>query len=167
MCAGQDGGISGPGNREKIRASVSLAHMELCRERAVLACMRVVGEEVSHQQCRHHACARAEPWCSWQSFRGTWQLRLCKAFTRLCLPAQNILGLQGIPRQFFLQVYETLRRIGETRSAPTLLCTPAAVGSRAASLPISLVTPWSNFSVPAQHCDTTASSQPFPFQLQI
>ncbi|XP_009074526.1 PREDICTED: sodium-independent sulfate anion transporter, partial [Acanthisitta chloris] len=28
---------------------------------------------------------------------------------------KNILGLQGIPRQFFLQVYETLRRIGETR----------------------------------------------------
>uniref|UniRef100_A0A8B9Z5C8 Solute carrier family 26 member 11 n=1 Tax=Buteo japonicus TaxID=224669 RepID=A0A8B9Z5C8_9AVES len=44
---------------------------------------------------------------------------------------KNILGLQGIPRQFFLQVYETLRRIGETRSAPTLLCTPAALGSRA------------------------------------
>ncbi|XP_009322855.1 PREDICTED: sodium-independent sulfate anion transporter, partial [Pygoscelis adeliae] len=33
---------------------------------------------------------------------------------------KNILGLQGIPRQFFLQVYETLRRIGETRSAPSL-----------------------------------------------
>ncbi|XP_010014853.1 PREDICTED: sodium-independent sulfate anion transporter-like, partial [Nestor notabilis] len=28
---------------------------------------------------------------------------------------KNILGLRGIPRQFFLQVYETLRRIGETR----------------------------------------------------
>ncbi|KGL78895.1 Sodium-independent sulfate anion transporter, partial [Tinamus guttatus] len=28
---------------------------------------------------------------------------------------KNILGLQGIPRQFFLQVYQTLRRIGETR----------------------------------------------------
>ncbi|XP_040386512.1 sodium-independent sulfate anion transporter isoform X5 [Cygnus olor] len=27
---------------------------------------------------------------------------------------KNILGLHGIPRQFFLQVYETLRRIGET-----------------------------------------------------
>ncbi|XP_055552506.1 sodium-independent sulfate anion transporter isoform X3 [Falco biarmicus] len=27
---------------------------------------------------------------------------------------KNILGLQGIPRQFFLQVYEILRRIGET-----------------------------------------------------
>ncbi|XP_009979551.1 PREDICTED: sodium-independent sulfate anion transporter, partial [Tauraco erythrolophus] len=33
---------------------------------------------------------------------------------------KNILGLRGIPRQFFLQVYETLRRIGETRSAPSL-----------------------------------------------
>ncbi|XP_031454792.1 sodium-independent sulfate anion transporter isoform X3 [Phasianus colchicus] len=33
---------------------------------------------------------------------------------------KNILGLQGIPRQFFLQVYETLRRIGETRSALSL-----------------------------------------------
>ncbi|XP_014453494.3 sodium-independent sulfate anion transporter isoform X2 [Alligator mississippiensis] len=28
---------------------------------------------------------------------------------------KNILGLRGIPRQFFLQVYETFRRIGETR----------------------------------------------------
>ncbi|NWQ83165.1 S2611 protein, partial [Columbina picui] len=36
---------------------------------------------------------------------------------------KNVLGLQGIPRQFFLQVYETLRRIGETRSAPSL-CLP-------------------------------------------
>ncbi|KGL94782.1 Sodium-independent sulfate anion transporter, partial [Charadrius vociferus] len=33
---------------------------------------------------------------------------------------KNILGLRWIPRQFFLQVYETLRRIGETRSAPAL-----------------------------------------------
>ncbi|XP_040505776.1 sodium-independent sulfate anion transporter isoform X5 [Gallus gallus] len=31
---------------------------------------------------------------------------------------KNILGLQGIPRQFFLQVYETLRRIGEARILP-------------------------------------------------
>lgn len=41
----------GLGTGKKIRASVSLAHMELCRERAVLACMRehrVVGEEISH-----------------------------------------------------------------------------------------------------------------------
>lgn len=53
----------------------------------------------------------------------TRQLGLCWAFTRLCVPAQNILGLQGIPRQFFLQVYETLRRIGETRSALSL-CLP-------------------------------------------
>ncbi|XP_064584681.1 sodium-independent sulfate anion transporter isoform X2 [Zonotrichia leucophrys gambelii] len=37
---------------------------------------------------------------------------------------KNILGLQGIPRQFFLQLYETLRRIGETRSA--LLPIPGA-----------------------------------------
>ncbi|XP_010159119.1 PREDICTED: sodium-independent sulfate anion transporter, partial [Eurypyga helias] len=33
----------------------------------------------------------------------------------------NILGLQGIPRQFFLQVYETLRRIGETRAGDAVL----------------------------------------------
>lgn len=49
---------------------------------------------------------------------------LCWATTTLCVPAQNILGLQGIPRQFFLQVYETLRRIGETRSA-SLPCATA------------------------------------------
>lgn len=35
----------------------------------------------------------------------------------LCLFAQNILGLHNIPRQFFLQVYHTFQRIGETRSA--------------------------------------------------
>ncbi|NXP23301.1 S2611 protein, partial [Scytalopus superciliaris] len=34
---------------------------------------------------------------------------------------KNILGLQGIPRQFFLQVYETLRRIGETRAGDAVL----------------------------------------------
>ncbi|NXM66693.1 S2611 protein, partial [Serilophus lunatus] len=34
---------------------------------------------------------------------------------------KNILGLQGVPRQFFLQVYETLRRIGETRVGDTIL----------------------------------------------
>lgn len=83
-----------------------------------------MAEELCHQQCRHRACARAsgraEPRCSWPSLHGTRQLGLCQAFTRFCLPAQNILGLQGIPRQFFLQVYETLRRIGETRSAPSL-----------------------------------------------
>lgn len=50
----------------------------------------------------------------------------CRAFPRLCLPSQNILGLQGIPRQFFLQVYETLRRIGETRSALSL-CLPCSI----------------------------------------
>ncbi|NWI54177.1 S2611 protein, partial [Calyptomena viridis] len=34
---------------------------------------------------------------------------------------KNILGLQGIPRQFFLQVYETLRRIRETRAGDAIL----------------------------------------------
>ncbi|NXD16665.1 S2611 protein, partial [Nothocercus nigrocapillus] len=34
---------------------------------------------------------------------------------------KNILGLQGIPRQFFLQVYQTLRRIGETRAGDAVL----------------------------------------------
>uniref|UniRef100_A0A8C6ZIZ6 Solute carrier family 26 member 11 n=1 Tax=Nothoprocta perdicaria TaxID=30464 RepID=A0A8C6ZIZ6_NOTPE len=34
---------------------------------------------------------------------------------------KNILGLQGVPRQFFLQVYETLRRIGETRAGDAVL----------------------------------------------
>ncbi|XP_010719732.1 sodium-independent sulfate anion transporter, partial [Meleagris gallopavo] len=47
---------------------------------------------------------------------------------------KNILGLQGIPRQFFLQVYETLRRIGETRVGDAILglsCLAALVGLRA------------------------------------
>ncbi|XP_052543511.1 sodium-independent sulfate anion transporter isoform X1 [Tympanuchus pallidicinctus] len=47
---------------------------------------------------------------------------------------KNILGLQGIPRQFFLQVYETLRRIGETRVGDAILglsCLAALAGLRA------------------------------------
>ncbi|NXN97359.1 S2611 protein, partial [Rhinopomastus cyanomelas] len=47
---------------------------------------------------------------------------------------KNILGLRGIPRQFFLQVYETLRRIGETRVGDALLglaCLAALVGLQA------------------------------------
>ncbi|KAM6344820.1 sodium-independent sulfate anion transporter isoform 2-T2 [Alca torda] len=47
---------------------------------------------------------------------------------------KNILGLQGIPRQFFLQVYETLRRIGETRAGDAVLglaCLAVLAGLRA------------------------------------
>ncbi|XP_072208202.1 sodium-independent sulfate anion transporter isoform X2 [Excalfactoria chinensis] len=47
---------------------------------------------------------------------------------------KNILGLQGIPRQFFLQVYETLRRIGETRVGDAILglsCLAALAGLQA------------------------------------
>ncbi|XP_057242189.1 sodium-independent sulfate anion transporter, partial [Malurus melanocephalus] len=47
---------------------------------------------------------------------------------------KNILGLQGIPRQFFLQVYETLRRIGESRAGDAVLgltCLAALTGLRA------------------------------------
>ncbi|XP_051491111.1 sodium-independent sulfate anion transporter isoform X4 [Apus apus] len=47
---------------------------------------------------------------------------------------KNILGLQGIPRQFFLQVYETLRRIGETRAGDAVLglaCLAALAGLQA------------------------------------
>ncbi|KAM9177712.1 sodium-independent sulfate anion transporter isoform 4-T4 [Mergus octosetaceus] len=47
---------------------------------------------------------------------------------------KNILGLHGIPRQFFLQVYETLRRIGETRPGDAILglvCLAALAGLRA------------------------------------
>ncbi|XP_054702640.1 sodium-independent sulfate anion transporter isoform X2 [Grus americana] len=47
---------------------------------------------------------------------------------------KNILGLQGIPRQFFLQVYETLRRIGDTRAGDAVLglaCLAALAGLRA------------------------------------
>ncbi|NXI60909.1 S2611 protein, partial [Anseranas semipalmata] len=47
---------------------------------------------------------------------------------------KNILGLHGVPRQFFLQVYETLRRIGETRAGDAVLglaCLAALAGLRA------------------------------------
>ncbi|NWX28625.1 S2611 protein, partial [Notiomystis cincta] len=47
---------------------------------------------------------------------------------------KNILGLQGIPRQFFLQVYETLRRIGDTRTGDAVLgltCLAALAGLQA------------------------------------
>ncbi|XP_035424608.1 sodium-independent sulfate anion transporter isoform X3 [Cygnus atratus] len=47
---------------------------------------------------------------------------------------KNILGLHGIPRQFFLQVYETLRRIGETRPGDAILglvCLATLAGLRA------------------------------------
>ncbi|NWI69360.1 S2611 protein, partial [Todus mexicanus] len=46
---------------------------------------------------------------------------------------KNILGLQGIPRQFFLQLYEILRRIGETRVGDAILglaCLAALAGLR-------------------------------------
>ncbi|XP_069728825.1 sodium-independent sulfate anion transporter isoform X4 [Phaenicophaeus curvirostris] len=59
---------------------------------------------------------------------------LASTRSRLSLPAQNILGLQGIPRQFFLQVYETLRRIGETRAGDAILgltCLAVLAGLRA------------------------------------
>ncbi|NXC37810.1 S2611 protein, partial [Penelope pileata] len=47
---------------------------------------------------------------------------------------KNILGLRGVPRQFFLQVYETLRRIGETRVGDAVLglsCLAMLAGLRA------------------------------------
>uniref|UniRef100_A0A8C9F2P9 Solute carrier family 26 member 11 n=1 Tax=Pavo cristatus TaxID=9049 RepID=A0A8C9F2P9_PAVCR len=47
---------------------------------------------------------------------------------------KNILGLRGIPRQFFLEVYETLRRIGETRAGDAILglsCLAALAGLQA------------------------------------
>ncbi|XP_027811345.2 sodium-independent sulfate anion transporter isoform X2 [Marmota flaviventris] len=37
------------------------------------------------------------------------------------LPPQNLLGLQNIPRQFFLQVYHTFLNIGETRVGDAVL----------------------------------------------
>uniref|UniRef100_A0A8C3QUU1 Solute carrier family 26 member 11 n=1 Tax=Cyanoderma ruficeps TaxID=181631 RepID=A0A8C3QUU1_9PASS len=56
---------------------------------------------------------------------------------------KNILGLQGVPRQFFLQVYETLRRIGETRSAPSLPCSlPCSCGVLGSAA--SLLSLWSH-----------------------
>uniref|UniRef100_A0A674JEM9 Sodium-independent sulfate anion transporter n=1 Tax=Terrapene triunguis TaxID=2587831 RepID=A0A674JEM9_9SAUR len=47
---------------------------------------------------------------------------------------KNILGLHNIPRQFFLQVYHTFQRIGETRAGDALLglvCLAVLVGLRA------------------------------------
>ncbi|NXD84166.1 S2611 protein, partial [Halcyon senegalensis] len=47
---------------------------------------------------------------------------------------KNLLGLQGIPRQFFLQLYEMLRRIGETRVGDAILglaCLATLAGLRA------------------------------------
>lgn len=47
---------------------------------------------------------------------------------------KNILGLHNIPRQFFLQVYHTFQRIGETRAGDALLglvCLAMLVGLRA------------------------------------
>ncbi|NXP05997.1 S2611 protein, partial [Thinocorus orbignyianus] len=47
---------------------------------------------------------------------------------------KNLLGLQGIPRQFFLQLYEMLRRIGETRVGDAVLglaCLAVLAGLRA------------------------------------
>lgn len=161
-----------------LRASLSPVRTESCRERAILEWVRehrVVAEERSHQQHRHRACARApgrpESRCSWLSLHGTRQLGLCQAFTGLCLPAQNILGLQGIPRQFFLQVYETLRRIRETRSAPSLHL-PCSVPLQLRGLQLCCFIPHLfgyilDRFLPAQRCDTSACSQPFPFELKI
>lgn len=108
-------GVSG--SWEKIRALLGSAHLEL--HQGMNGCPHV---------CMGTRGGRCEPS----------QHQRCRALTRLCLPTQNILGLHGIPRQFFLQVYETLRRIGETRSAlaQCLPCSmpPAAAGSRALML---------------------------------
>lgn len=38
---------------------------------------------------------------------------------------QNLLGLQDIPRQFFLQVYQTFRKVGETRYLPAMWPLPS------------------------------------------
>ena len=165
--------------KKEIRASLSPACTEMCRERAVLEHVQehgVVAEEHSHQQRWHHACARAlsraELRWSWQPLHGTWQLRSCWAFTSLCLPTQNILGLQGIPRQFFLQVYEMLRRIGETRSAPSLRL-PCSLPLQLRGFRLCCFAPHllgctlDRFLVSTQHCDTSACSQSFPFELVI
>lgn len=96
----------------------------------------------------HPHCVGAQGRCPELSHPAVPQAgRVCWACTRLCLSAQNILGLQGIPRQFFLQVYETLRRIGEARSAPSLHphCFRALLLHRTP-----LVTPWAvSQSVPS------------------
>lgn len=98
----------------------------------------------------------------WLRSQGT--AGLCQAVTTLCLPAQNILGLQGIPRQFFLQVYETLRRIGETRLAPSHPC-PAPSSAAAASWALLLCSPslWSPLGLVPRSLPSTVTQAPFPW----
>ncbi|XP_058673164.1 sodium-independent sulfate anion transporter [Ammospiza caudacuta] len=67
---------------------------------------------------------------------------------------KNILGLQGIPRQFFLQLYETLRRIGETRAGDALLglsCLAALAGLRAMKSHLPQAVPTAPLAVRISH----------------
>ncbi|XP_077044213.1 sodium-independent sulfate anion transporter isoform X4 [Agelaius phoeniceus] len=67
---------------------------------------------------------------------------------------KNILGLQGIPRQFFLQVYETLRRIGETRAGDAVLglsCLAALAGLRAMKSHLAQAVPTAPLAVRISH----------------
>uniref|UniRef100_A0A8C3UIG1 Sodium-independent sulfate anion transporter n=1 Tax=Catharus ustulatus TaxID=91951 RepID=A0A8C3UIG1_CATUS len=67
---------------------------------------------------------------------------------------KNILGLQGIPRQFFLQVYETLRRIGETRAGDAVLglsCLAALAGLRAVRSQVPRAGPAESLAVRISH----------------
>ncbi|XP_030817859.1 sodium-independent sulfate anion transporter isoform X4 [Camarhynchus parvulus] len=67
---------------------------------------------------------------------------------------KNILGLQGIPRQFFLQLYETLRRIGETRAGDAVLglsCLAALAGLRAMKSHLPQAVPTAPLAVRISH----------------
>ncbi|XP_075296771.1 sodium-independent sulfate anion transporter isoform X4 [Opisthocomus hoazin] len=85
------------------------------------------------------SCASVSFWTSFpaRSLKASRRLLpspLASTRSRLRLPAQNILGLRRIPRQFFPQVYETLRRVGETRAGDAVLglaCLAALAGLRA------------------------------------
>lgn len=65
---------------------------------------------------------------------------------------QNLLGLQHIPRQFFLQVYYTFRNIGQTRY-------PAGV-SVPRSRPLPLHSRWRVFHPPGPRCSRGVGGGP-------
>ncbi|XP_041264998.1 sodium-independent sulfate anion transporter isoform X4 [Onychostruthus taczanowskii] len=87
---------------------------------------------------------------------------------------KNILGLQAIPRQFFLQVYETLRRIGETRAGDAVLglsCLAALAGLRAMKSHLPQAAPTEPLAVRISYLivwiSATAPNGTVPFQSMV
>lgn len=80
------------------------------------------------------------PWGLWELAGGTWSPLRCApskgpgeglptsfgegCLIRVSVFEQNLLGLQNVPRQFFLQVYHTFHHVGETRYLLALFCPP-------------------------------------------